>query len=70
MGPALSNLKDLLKMPYGCCEQNMAAFAPNIFVLQYLYSNNMDVSRVLHDALRYIRVGMFFLFKRIKDQII
>lgn len=57
MGPALTNLKDLLKMPYGCGEQNMASFAPNIFVLQYFYNTNMDVSRVLDDALRYMRVG-------------
>lgn len=62
MGPALKNLKGLLKMPYGCGEQNMAAFAPNIFLLQYLYNNNMDVSRVLDDALRYMRIGMFFSF--------
>lgn len=44
-------------MPYGCGEQNMASFAPNIFVLQYFYNTNMDVSRVLDDALRYMRVG-------------
>lgn len=62
MGPALKNLKGLLKMPYGCGEQNMAAFAPNIFLLQYLYNNKMDVSRVLDDALRYMRAGMFFFF--------
>lgn len=60
MGPALTNLKDLLKMPYGCGEQNMASFAPNIFVLQYFYNTNMDVSRVLDDALRYMRVGKYF----------
>lgn len=60
MGPALTNLKDLLKMPYGCGEQNMASFAPNIFVLQYFYNTNMDVSRVLDDALRYMRVGRYF----------
>lgn len=62
MGPALKNLKGLLKMPYGCGEQNMAAFAPNIFLLQYLYNNKMDVSRVLDDALRYMRAGMVFFF--------
>ena len=58
MGPALTNLKDLLRMPYGCGEQNMASFAPNIFVLQYFYNTNQDVSRVLEDALKYMRVGM------------
>ena len=58
MGPALTNLKDLLRMPYGCGEQNMASFAPNIFVLQYFYNTNQDVSRILEDALKYMRVGM------------
>ncbi|XP_062569935.1 pregnancy zone protein-like isoform X2 [Saccostrea cucullata] len=57
MGPALTNLKDLLRMPYGCGEQNMASFAPNIFVLQYFYNTNQDVSMILDDALRYMRVG-------------
>ncbi|XP_061179924.1 alpha-2-macroglobulin-like [Saccostrea echinata] len=57
MGPALTNLKDLLMMPYGCGEQNMASFAPNIFVLQYFYNTNQDVSMILEDALRYMRVG-------------
>ncbi|CAI9612659.1 unnamed protein product, partial [Staurois parvus] len=36
MGTALDNLERLLAMPYGCGEQNMILFAPNIFILQYL----------------------------------
>ncbi|XP_053159856.1 alpha-2-macroglobulin-like isoform X3 [Hemicordylus capensis] len=36
MGTALQNLHKLLKLPYGCGEQNMALFAPNIYVLDYL----------------------------------
>lgn len=36
MGRALNNLDGLLKMPYGCGEQNMALLAPNIYILQYL----------------------------------
>ena len=38
MGPALDDIENLLKMPYGCGEQNMLNFAPNIFILQYLKS--------------------------------
>ena len=38
MGPALDDIDKLLAMPYGCGEQNMLKFAPNIFVMQYLES--------------------------------
>ncbi|NWW53848.1 A2ML1 protein, partial [Pedionomus torquatus] len=36
MGNALQNLDSLLAMPYGCGEQNMVLFAPNIYIQQYL----------------------------------
>lgn len=36
MGPSISGLDSLIQMPYGCGEQNMINFAPNIYVLQYL----------------------------------
>ncbi|KAJ4928836.1 hypothetical protein JOQ06_004460, partial [Pogonophryne albipinna] len=36
LGPSISGLGSLIKLPYGCGEQNMINFAPNIFVLQYL----------------------------------
>ncbi|NWS62564.1 A2ML1 protein, partial [Chunga burmeisteri] len=36
MGNALQNLDHLLAMPYGCGEQNMVRFAPNIYIQQYL----------------------------------
>lgn len=36
MGPILSNLDKLVQMPYGCGEQNMLNFVPNIVVLRYL----------------------------------
>lgn len=62
MGFVFKNLKGLLKMFYGCGEQNMVVFVLNIFFLQYFYNNKMDVSCVLDDVLRYMRVGMFFFF--------
>lgn len=62
MGFVFKNLKGLLKMFYGCGEQNMVVFVLNIFFLQYFYNNNMDVSCVLDDVLRYMRIGMFFFF--------
>ncbi|XP_014812042.1 PREDICTED: alpha-2-macroglobulin-like protein 1 isoform X2 [Calidris pugnax] len=36
IGNALQNLDSLLAMPYGCGEQNMVRFAPNIYIQQYL----------------------------------
>ncbi|XP_072218989.1 CD109 antigen [Leuresthes tenuis] len=36
LGPSIGGLDSLIQMPYGCGEQNMINFAPNIFVLRYL----------------------------------
>lgn len=36
MGRAMKNVDELLAMPFGCGEQNMVLFAPNIFILNYL----------------------------------
>ena len=35
MGPTL-NVETLLRLPYGCGEQNMVNFAPSIYIMQYL----------------------------------
>ncbi|XP_069835812.1 alpha-2-macroglobulin-like protein 1 isoform X1 [Dendropsophus ebraccatus] len=40
MGPSMSNIGDLLKMSYGCGEQNMVLFAPNVYILQYLKNSD------------------------------
>ena len=37
MGNTLNNLGRLLKAPYGCGEQNMVNFAPDVFVTLYLH---------------------------------
>ncbi|KFQ96632.1 Alpha-2-macroglobulin-like 1, partial [Nipponia nippon] len=47
MGNALQNLDRLLAMPYGCGEQNMVRFAPNIYIQQYL-----EKSGQLHPDIR------------------
>ncbi|WAQ99032.1 CD109-like protein [Mya arenaria] len=45
MGPSINGLESLIKMPYGCGEQNMLNFAPNIFVTKYLsVTNNLDTA--------------------------
>ncbi|KAL4228080.1 Alpha-2-Macroglobulin [Mactra antiquata] len=57
MGPTLSNLKNLLRMPYGCGEQNMASWAPNIYVLQYLKNTLQSSSKIEEEAKNYMSVG-------------
>ena len=46
MGPTLKNLNNLLKLPFGCGEQNMINFAPNVFVLKYLHETSQLTKQV------------------------
>ena len=57
MGPTLSNLKNLLRMPYGCGEQNMASWSPNIYVLQYLSNTAQITDKIEEEAKGYMRAG-------------
>ncbi|POI32181.1 hypothetical protein CIB84_004068, partial [Bambusicola thoracicus] len=57
MGPALQNLDRLLEMPFGCGEQNMVQFAPNIFVLQYLKKTKQLDPKIEVTALYFLRTG-------------
>ncbi|MCI4381320.1 hypothetical protein PGIGA_G00250130 [Pangasianodon gigas] len=57
MGRALRNLVSLLAMPYGCGEQNMLLFAPNIFILQYLESTNQLTPQIRSTAETYLVSG-------------
>jgi CD109 antigen len=38
----MEGLESLIKMPYGCGEQNMLLFAPNVYVSQYLRETNQS----------------------------
>ncbi|XP_042311607.1 alpha-2-macroglobulin-like protein 1 [Sceloporus undulatus] len=57
MGAALQNIGNLLQMPFGCGEQNMAKFVPNIFVLQYLESTNQATPEIKAKATEYMKSG-------------
>ncbi|XP_030321024.1 alpha-2-macroglobulin-like protein 1 isoform X2 [Calypte anna] len=57
MGPALENLDRLLEMPFGCGEQNMVQFAPNIFILQYLNKTKQLDPQIEAEALKFLRTG-------------
>ena len=43
MGPTLNNLHNLIRLPFGCGEQNMIHFAPIVYVMHYLqHTNQLD----------------------------
>lgn len=57
MGPALTGLDNLIRLPTGCGEQNMLNFAPNIFVLQYLNETQQTSVAIKEKALKYMQTG-------------
>ena len=57
LGPGLNNLDDLLQMPYGCGEQNMLNFVPNIVVLEYLTRANRLTPGIKNKALKFMESG-------------
>ncbi|KAM9318181.1 alpha-2-macroglobulin [Pholidichthys leucotaenia] len=57
MGRAIKNLDKLLEMPYGCGEQNMLKFAPNIFILNYLKSTGQLNLHILDKATHFLESG-------------
>ncbi|XP_064116360.1 alpha-2-macroglobulin-like [Macrobrachium nipponense] len=57
LGPTLENLGNLIRMPYGCGEQNMLNFAPNIYVMQYLASSGQLTPTVEDQLLNYMKIG-------------
>ncbi|KAG7488064.1 hypothetical protein MATL_G00029970 [Megalops atlanticus] len=57
MGPTLNNLDNLLRLPFGCGEQNMIHFAPNVFVLKYLQKTRQLSPEVEAEATDYLLQG-------------
>ncbi|XP_026138185.1 alpha-2-macroglobulin-like isoform X2 [Carassius auratus] len=57
LGRALTNLHGLLKMPYGCGEQNMAILSPNIYILQYLENTEQLTSAIRERATGFLKSG-------------
>uniref|UniRef100_A0A672MDS5 Alpha-macroglobulin receptor-binding domain-containing protein n=1 Tax=Sinocyclocheilus grahami TaxID=75366 RepID=A0A672MDS5_SINGR len=57
MGRALKNLDGLLRMPYGCGEQNMGALVPNIYILQYLEVTAQLTTAIQETAKGYLQRG-------------
>ncbi|XP_067949274.1 CD109 antigen-like [Watersipora subatra] len=57
MGPALTGLDKLIRMPYGCGEQNMLFFAPTIFVTEYLMQTNQLTAETKAKSLGFMEKG-------------
>ncbi|KAI8125143.1 CD109 antigen [Lucilia cuprina] len=57
LGPTIKNIDKLVRKPYGCGEQNMVNFVPNILVLHYLDAIKRDMPTVVQKAKNYMEVG-------------
>ncbi|XP_011863302.1 PREDICTED: CD109 antigen-like isoform X2 [Vollenhovia emeryi] len=57
LGPSIPNLANLIRMPFGCGEQNMLNFVPNIVILNYLKNTNQLTQAVQSKALKYLDIG-------------
>ncbi|KAJ6219175.1 hypothetical protein RDWZM_004987 [Blomia tropicalis] len=57
LGPTINHIDDLLRMPYGCGEQTMINFVPNIVVLDYLTQANRLTNEIKSKAIRHIETG-------------
>lgn len=57
MGRALKNIEKLLRMPYGCGEQNMALLGPNIYILQYLNNTGQLTEAIEKKSKKFLTSG-------------
>lgn len=57
LGPAVSDLDQLLELPTGCGEQNMAKLVPNIVVVEYLKKKNQLSEALKGRAKRHMQTG-------------
>ncbi|KAM4866554.1 CD109 antigen [Thomomys bottae] len=57
LGPSINGLASLIRMPYGCGEQNMINFAPNIYILDYLTKKRLLTDSLKEKALSFMRQG-------------
>ena len=60
LGSSINGLDSLIRMTYGCGEQNMINFAPNIYVLDYLTKKKQLTENLKEKALSFMRQGKHF----------
>lgn len=57
LSPTIKNLHNLIKKPYGCGEQNLLNFVPNIIVLDYLTSIDQMTRKIKTNAIQNMEFG-------------
>ncbi|KAL5278584.1 CD109 family protein [Megaselia abdita] len=57
LGTTIQNLDNLVRIPYGCGEQNMINFVPNILILQYLTVTNQLTEAIEKKAKSFTEIG-------------
>jgi len=57
MGPSIQGLDNLLQMPYGCGEQNMLFFAPDVYIVKYLSISGQLTEDIKDKALDFMLAG-------------
>lgn len=60
MGSSINGIEKLLRMPYGCGEQNMINFAPSMFIRAYLETVDQLTSSIREKSVRYMTSGRDF----------
>lgn len=55
----MEGLDKLLAMPYGCGEQNMLNFAPNVYIMDYLMATQQTHSKIKEKSVKYMKSGIF-----------
>ena len=57
MIPSIDGLQNLIRMPYGCGEQTMLNFAPDIYITKYLKAVGKLTADVERTAKNYMKSG-------------
>lgn len=57
LGASIKNLDHLIRLPYGCGEQNMIYFVPNIVVMNYLRNTKQITPAIEIKAKKYMEIG-------------
>ena len=54
----MEGLDKLLAMPYGCGEQNMLNYAPNVYIMDYLTATQQTQSKIKAKSVKYMKSGI------------
>jgi len=57
LSQTIDGLEGLLQMPFGCGEQNMILFAPNVFVMRYLKETGQVKPEIMAKAEKLMLTG-------------